>query len=275
MTITIKPGLMFKHAVCLAPMAVLGLALPANSAITIQSYWSLGEAGVGADSSSVNDGELNNFNNTTGTVINTASPSGVNGSTAYATTNGVNFQGLWMFGGGSNDQTVPSDNWGVQFMVRANSSIATGDFRAVFGMAEGVSGGLVIEAANVGGAVYWDVNRQGIANYIIPRNTLTTVTSDWTALALVKSGGTTSFYVNGQLAGSNAAAINTSGLLAFGFQQNVGTKHLVGDFDEASFFTFAPGAFNPGTDLISVPEPSAALLGILGALPLIRRRRRG
>ena len=274
MTITIKPCLMLKHVVCLAPIAVLGLSLPAHSAITIQSYWNLGEGAVGADSSNVNDGELNNFNNTTGTVINTATPSGVNSSTAYATTNGVNFQGLWMFGVGSNDQTVPSDNWGVQFMVRSNSSIATGDFRAVFGMAEGVSGGLVIEAANVGGTVYWDVNRQGIANYIIPRNTLTTVTSDWTALALVKSGGTTSFYVNGQLAGSNAAAINTSGLLAFGFQQNVGTKHLAGDFDEASFFTFAPGAFSPGTDLISVPEPSGALLAVLGAIPLMRRRRR-
>jgi hypothetical protein len=84
---------------------------------------------------------------------------------------------------------------------------------------------------------------------------LATVTPNWTALALVKSGGTTSFYVNGQLAGSNAAAINTSGLLAFGFQQNVGTRHLAGDFDEASFFTFAPGAFNPTTDLIKVVQP--------------------
>ncbi len=246
---------MIRHTAWFALIAALGLCLPASSEITIQSSWNLGETAVGADGSNATDGELNNFNNSAGTVINTASPSGVNSSTAYATTNGVNFQGLWMFGGGSNDQTVPSDNWGVQFMVRSNSSIATGDFRAVFGMAEGVSGGLVIEAANVGGTVFWDVNRQGIANYIIPRNLLATVTPNWTALALVKSGGTTSFYVNGQLAGSNAAAINTSGLLAFGFQQNVGTKHLAGDFDEASFFTFAPGAFNPTIDLIKVEQP--------------------
>ena len=266
---------MLRQAACLALFALPGLSLRAHSAITIQSYWSLGEGPVGADSSSANDGEVNNFNSTAGTVVNTASPSGINGSTAYATTNGVNFQGLWMFGVGSNNQTIPSDNWGVQFMVRTNSVIPAGEFRAVFGMAEGVSGGLVIEAANVGGTVYWDVNRQAVANYIIPRNALTTVTSDWTALALVKSGGTTSFYVNGQLAGSNASAINTSGLLAFGFQQNVGTRHLAGDFDEASFFTFAPGAFNPGTDLISVPEPSSAVLGALGALALIHRRRRG
>lgn len=250
-----EPSSVTKHAIWLAPAAMLGLCLPARSEITVQSYWSLGEAAVGADGSNANDGELNNFNNSAGTVVNTATPSGVNGSTAYATTNGVNFQGLWMFGGGSNDQTVPSDNWGVQFMVRPNSTIGTGDFRAVFGMAEGVSGGLVIEAANIGGTVYWDVNRQGVANYIIPRSPLTTVTAGWTALALVKSGGTTSFYVNGQLAGSNAGSVNTSGLLAFGFQQNVGTKHLAGDFDEASFFTFAPGAFDPATDLIKVVQP--------------------
>lgn len=246
---------MRRHATWLAPAVMLGLCLPASAEIAVQSYWSLGEAAVGADGSNANDGELNNFNNSTGTVVNTATPSGVNGSTAYATTNGVNFQGLWMFGGGSNDQAVPSDNWGVQFMVRPTSTIGTGDFRAVFGMAEGVSGGLVIEAANIGGTVYWDVNRQGVANYIIPRSPLTTVAAGWTALALVKSGGTTSFYVNGQLAGSNAAAIDTSGYLAFGFQQNVGTKHLAGDFDEASFFTFAPGAFNPSTDLIKVVQP--------------------
>jgi len=257
-------------AVVMVPIAVLGLSLPARSAVTITSYWSLGEgATVGAVSSSSNDGEVNNFNNSTGTSILTASPSGVSGSTAYAHTSGANFQGLWMFGAGSNNQTIPTDNWGVQFMVRPTATIGSG-FRSVFGMAEGVSGGLVIEANNVGGTVYWDVNRQGVANYIIPRNTLTTVTSDWTALALVKSGGTTSFYVNGILAGSNSSPVNTSGLLAFGLQQNVGTNGFQGDFDEASFFIFAPGAFNASTDL--VPEPSAALLGGIGMLAMLRRR---
>ncbi len=254
----------------LIAFAALGLSMPAHSAITIQSYWQLGEGAVGADSSNANDGETNNFNNSTGTTILTASPSGAAGSTAYAHTNGVNFQGLWMFGGGADNQTIPADNWGVQFEVRSTATIGSG-FRAVFGMAEGVSGGLVIEANNVGGTVYWDVNRQGIANYIIPRNALTTVTSAWTNLALVKSGGTTSFYVNGTLAGSNSGAVNTSGLFAFGLQQNVGTNGFVGDFDEARFFTFAPGAFTTA-DLAYVPEPSAALLSGLGTLLLLRRR---
>lgn len=259
----------------LVPFAAFALALPARSAITIQSYWSLGEnsGNMGADTSSANDTETNNLNKTDGTTILSASPSGVGGSTQYIHTSGSNFQGLWMFGAGSEAQNIPADNWGVQFMVRATNpaSITVGDFRAVFGMAEGVSAGLVIEAANIGGTVYWDVNRQGVANYIIPRNALTTLSTDWTGLALVKSGGTTSFYVNGELAGSNSGASNVSGLFAFGLQQNVGTKGFAGDFDEASFFTFSPGSFNPSTDLI--PEPSAPLLGGLGLLALLRRRR--
>lgn len=228
--------------VCL--LVALGLSSSVYSAISIQSYWQLGEgAAIGTDSSSVNDGMTNPLNNTTGSTILTASPSSAAGSTAYAHTSGVNYQGVWMFGSGSTAQTVPADNWGVQFMVRSTAAITSG-YRSVFGMAEGVSGGLVIEANNVGGTVYFDVNKQATANYIIARNASVTVTNNtWYNLALVKNGGTTYFYVNGALVGSNAAAINASGLLAFGFEQNIGTHQFTGDFDEARFFTFAPGAF--------------------------------
>lgn len=263
-----------RHAACLIPIAALGLSLPAHSAVTITSSWSLGEgATLGEDSSSANDGESNPFNNSTGSSILTASPSGVAGSTAYAHTSGADFQGIWMFGAGSDNQTIPADNWGVRFMVRSTNqaSIGISDYRAVFGMAEGVSGGLVIETANIGGTVYWDVNRQGIQNLIIPRNALTTVTAGWTELALVKNEGTTNFFVNGQLAGNTTAPYNTSGLFAFGLQQNAGTRGFQGDFDEARFFTFNAGEFDANTDLI--PEPSATLLGALGCLTLLRRKR--
>lgn len=258
-----------------AATAVGVLVAPARSALIIQSYWQLGEnsSSRGEDTSSVNDGESNPFNNTTGTTWNTATPSGVNGSTTYASTSGVNFQGIWMFGAGSDGQTIPADNWGVQFMVRSTDtgSIPVGSWRGVYGMAEGVSGGLVIEAKNVGGTVYWEVNSAGVANLIIPRNALTTVTSDWTALALVKNAGTTSFYVNKQFVGSTTTAYNTSGLLALGFEQNVGTHQFKGDFDEASFFTFNAGQFNPTVDLI--PEPATVgLLGLCGAMAFMRRR---
>ena len=218
-----------------------GLSPSARSAITIESYWPLGEAAaIGTDTAS---GTSNPFNNTAGATILTATPSSAAGSTAYAHTTGTDFQGIWMYGVGATAQTVPAENWGVQFNVRV-TTLPTSGYRAVFGMAEGVSGGLVIEANNVGGTVYWDVNKQATANYIIPRNASVTVAANtWYNLALVKSGGTTYFYVNGALVGSNAGAINTSGLLGLGFEQNVGTHQLAGDFDEARFFTFAAGAF--------------------------------
>ena len=222
-------------------LVALGLSPSARSAITIESYWPLGEAAaIGTDTAS---GTSNPFNNTAGATILTATPSSAAGSTAYAHTTGTDFQGIWMYGVGATAQTVPADNWGVQFNVRV-TTLPTSGYRAVFGMAEGVSGGLVIEANNVGGTVYWDVNKQATANYIIPRNASVTVAANtWYNLALVKSGGTTYFYVNGALVGSNAGAINTSGLLGLGFEQNVGTHQLAGDFDEARFFTFAAGAF--------------------------------
>ena len=156
----------------------------------MQSYWQLGEgAAIGTDSMNANDGATNNFNNTAGSTILTATPSSAAGSTAYSHTTGTNYQGIWMFGAGSTAQTVPADNWGVQVNVRVTTLPASGTYKAVFGMAEGVSGGLVIEANNIGGTTYFDVNKQGVANYIIPRNAAVTVTANtWYNLALVKSG---------------------------------------------------------------------------------------
>lgn len=280
MKLNLKPSPGSRCAALVLPLAVLAMCNEARSAITIQSYWSLGEGpSIGLDTSSANDGEVNNFSNTTGTVVNTASPSGVNGSTAYASTSGANFQGVWMFGAGSDPQTVPVDNWGFQFMVRSTNtaSISTvGAFRAVYGMLDAPAGGLVIEARrHSDGNVYWDVNRSAQANLIIPRNSTTLVTdNEWTHLALVRNAGTTYFYVDGAEVGSTSLSIGTTdGRFALGFQQGVGTNNFIGDFDEANFFTFGAGEFNPSTDLQAIPEPAAALLGGLGIIAMLRRRR--
>lgn len=237
---------------CKLPMfllsALLTLGQTAYSGITMESHWPLGEgAAIGTDTAA---DTANPFNNTTGSSIQAATPSAAAGSAKYARTSGVNYQGIWMFGAGSTAQTVPSDNWGVQLNVRIPTLPATGTYKVVFGMSEGVSAGLVIEANNIGGTTYFDVNKQGTANYIIPRNASVTVAANtWYNLALVKSGGTTTFYVNGTAVGNNAGAINTSGLLGLGFEQNVGTHQLAADFDEARFFTFSAGQFNAAVDL--------------------------
>ena len=243
---------MARPLLMLIAVLAFGLSQSAYSVISLDSYWPLGEGvAIGTDASSVNDGETNNFNNTAGTTVLTATPSGAAGSTAYAHTNGVNFQGLWMFGASSNNQTVPADNWGAQFNVRVTTLPASGTFKPVYGMLDAAAGGLVIEANNIGGTTYFDVNRSGQANLIIARNAAVTVTADtWYNLALVKSGGVLTFYVNGVSVGTSTGSIGTTdGLLALGFKQGVGTGHLIADFDEARFFTFAPGAFIPSTDL--------------------------
>lgn len=212
----------------LIPAAVLALALPASAAITIQSYWQLGEntSNRGEDTSTVNDGEANPFNRSDGTTWNTSTPSGVNGSTTYGSTSGANFQGIWMFGGGSDTQTVPLQNWGIQFMVRSTDTAtmvpSIGNWAEIFGMKDSIAGGLVIEIRrDTASNVYWDVNRKGQANLIIPRNATTLVTDNaWTALALVHNGVNLEFYVNKVLAGSIAATFGTTyqtdGLFAFG-----------------------------------------------------------
>jgi hypothetical protein len=277
-----KPHTQINLTALLMPLAALGLSLPCHAAITMQSTWALGENAGNRGQDTVNaDTEFNPFNKTDGTTWNTASPSGVNGSTTYASTSGANFQGVWMFGPGSDTQSVPAQNWGMQFMVRSTdtaSIVGTGAFDSVFGMRDTSTGGLVIEARrDADGKVYWDVNRKGQAHLIIPRNTITLVDDNvWTALALVQNGGNLEFYVDKSLAGSIAASQGstyfTDGLLAFGFNQGIGNDNqFKGDFDEASFFTFTGGNFNPATDLI--PESSTALLGGLGLLALLRRRR--
>ena len=64
--------------------AILSVA-PARASIIIQSYWQMGEgANAGVDSSSANDGEVNNFNQYATASVQTATPSGVNGSTPPA-----------------------------------------------------------------------------------------------------------------------------------------------------------------------------------------------
>ena len=226
----------------LLALFAFGLSPSAHSTVALESYWPLGEgAAIGTDSAS---GTANPFNKTDGSTIQTASPA-VAGSTAYARTSGVSYQGIWMFGVGSTAQTVPADNWGVQFNVRVTALPSSGTYKAVFGMLDAAAGGLVIEANNVSGTTYFDVNRAGQANLIAPRNASTTVTTNtWYNLALVKNGGVLTFYVNGASVGTSTGSIGTTdGLFSLGFQQGVGTRQLAGDFDEARFFTFAPGAF--------------------------------
>jgi hypothetical protein len=106
----------------------------------------------------------------------------------------------------------------------------------------------------------------------------TALTTDtWYHAALVSSGGTITYFLDGASEISRAANfINpTSGALSLG-GNNSGNELFTGTIDQAKIFTFTSGTFN--TSMLSysaVPEPStyAAILGLF-ALGLAAWRRR-
>ena len=89
----------------------------------------------------------------------------------------------------------------------------------------------------------------------------------WTHLALVRDGGTATFYVNGVAAGSTSTATPNppNGVLEIGYlHSGVDKEHFNGAIDHVRVFQFDPGQFDPARDLTTslVPEPgSLALLG--------------
>ena len=105
---------------------------------------------------------------------------------------------------------------------------------------------------------------------------------DWVHLALVRSGGATTFYVNGQPAGTSASTLDAAtqtftigaSYCAVCDRINPTADYLDGLVDDVRVFSFAPGQFSAAADLSfsSVPEPAAALL--LVAVPLFCRRGR-
>ena len=82
----------------------------------------------------------------------------------------------------------------------------------------------------------------GTTSYEIIDNTDTLSTSRWDYLALVRSGSTLTFYVNGQSVGSAAvsgATNTTTGMLAFGRAGGYSNYYLNGSVDEVAIYSAA------------------------------------
>jgi len=99
----------------------------------------------------------------------------------------------------------------------------------------------------------------------------TPVTAGWKHLAIVVSGGATTFYVDRVANGTGPAPNSPTANFNVGIRAD-GAESFDGRIDEVRAFTFNPGEFNPTTDLI--PEPSAIALVAIGALGAGLRRRR-
>lgn len=286
-----------KKVVILSILAAAGMAAaPSWATLIEQSLWHMGEAGsTAADPTygdivpldSVNtDGEFNNMNHA---FYNTFVTGGAApGSTAYMSLAGTPpISGSWIQGGLTQD--LQADNYGIEIWARAGSLTDINASRYIMTLDGGTAATQVFEFGirdnqiNSGDStLYWYGARSNAA-YIgaTPGADAATIftPNTWVDLALVRSGGVNYFYVNGVQIGSGDTGTPTNdgqGTVHFGLNafSGSGGNNLAGDLDEARYFTFSPGTFDPSKDLYSaIPEPATfSLMGLFGAVAFARRR---
>ena len=176
---------------------------------------------------------------------------------------------------------LPADNFGIETWVKTASDPAAGADSVV--VSDGIAGTNGVSFVRTANATPLGGTEAVYAAMVGPTTVgfSGTPAGQWAHLALVRSGGTDTFYVDGQPAGTSQAAVTDPGL-AF----TVGAAYcplcgsLVstsrpfdGNIDEVRLFTFQPGQFDAASDLLyrAVPEPAAVYAGALVAM-LLRRR---
>lgn len=150
------------------------------------------------------------------------------------------------FWGTADAWSPPLDNVGVEAWVRTSNLTQANSH--VFGLAANTSGihfgfdtvdgrgwfGAVANVAFVG--------THGLANY---------TAGEWIHLAVVRDSGTTTFYVNGEPAGTSTANPLASGGLDLHIAATTGFGTLFdGDIAEARLFFFEDDGFDPQADLL-------------------------
>ncbi len=232
----------------LVPLLMFILAGSAQAAISVVAEYRLGEAdpgavafGPGANPTLPSIGTLNLSRN---------------GAPSYspATPPFVNSFLSMAFNGTSDRYTGTvvssvTNNFGVEAWVRSNGN-TTNNATLVYNGNTASSGWGLFRLGSNYGFLYGGVTLAG----------LTPVTGSWTHLALVRDGGVTSFYVNGQLIPTAAGApIAPAGSFLVGGNPLVATEGFDGLIDEVRVFTFQPGQFSV-TDLnLGTPEPPIAV----------------
>jgi hypothetical protein len=245
---------------------LLGFSLPAFSAITVQAYFEMGDNGAGADNRPTDSsGNVRNFGNIEGAATTISLTGGGYDNDAYYAFDGT--QGYSDIG-----YAAPLDNVGIEVWVRTSN--LTQENKTLFGTGSTLTGISIGYEGGQSGTVGWFGAVAGVAyvGNLAPANY---TVGDWIHLAVVRDGGTSTFYVNGVPSGTTGAAPAGigPGPGIIGYAPN-GPGGFEGDIAQARIFTFDQGEFST-SDLLfpAIPEPATALLGGLGLLALLRRRR--
>lgn len=257
----------------LSSLALLVLVtVPASAAVTVYAEYHLGESGsLGANNLPVDSsGNGRNFvNQISGAVATVGSSSfhpNASGSTAYLDTSGAGNEG-WYSSGLFN--ALQTDNFALGVFARSPSNAAAnqGDIFTVGGS----NGSIKLSLAGNGWAasannVAWIGQDSGISG---------SFTADtWVHLALIRSAGTTTFYIDGVASGFTYAGVPVNDTPHVSVSPG-GGSYFDGLIDEARVVTFTPGesTSNIISALQGVPEPSVAFLAMLGLAAGVKRRR--
>lgn len=249
-------------------LASAGLMTTSHAAVTLFAEYHLGEAGsIAVSTSSPLDTSGNSRNIATvanGSVVtgNTNFHSSAVGSTAYLDTSATANQGWFQTNLYSGLQT---NNFAFGIYASA-ASLAAGNLGDVFTL--GNSNGSFKLSLTANG---WE------AKMHVAGSSIGTVgafaANEWVHLAVIRDNSQTTFYVNGVAQGGTfaGAPVNNTPHLSV---TPGGTSYFDGRLDEARVVTFTAGESTANVlNTLQVPEPSAALLGGLGLLALLRRQR--
>lgn len=247
-----------------------------HGAIVLVAEYHLGEAGSLAagslrpqDSSGLGTPSgLQHMDSNTGSGSATVGTAGVYapGSTAYLDTSSATDYG-WYDNTNAFAGTLAIDNFA--FGIYASAAGLGSTEGTVFSIG-GVNGSFMLNLTSTG----WGASVYGGPS-IGSSGSFTA--NQWVHLALVRTSGITTFYVDGAAQGSTYAVAPTYAHVHISVNP-FATGFYDGLLDEGRIVTFdaadaGAGDINVLNALQAVPESSTALLAIIGVLPLLRRRR--
>lgn len=256
----------------ITPALLILASLPASAAVTVFAQYHLGEAGsLGAnnlplDSSGNGRNFVNEINGAAATVGSSTFHPNASGSTAYLDTSGAGNEGWYS---SSLFNSLQTDNFALGVFARSSSNAAAnqGDIFTVGGS----NGSIKLSLAGNGWAasahnVAWIGQDSGISGSF--------AADTWVHLALIRSAGVTTFYINGVASGFTYAGVPVNDSPHVSVAPG-GSSYFDGLIDEARVVTFTPGesTSNIIAALQGVPEPTISVLALLGLAVGVKRRR--